>query len=245
MRVLLMDDEIFVLELLKEQVMNVLPEAEYVSFTSSKEALDYAANNPIDIAFLDINMRIIDGVTVAKKLQSFYPEINIIFCTGYTEYMKDALDLYCSGYLVKPVTESKARQAVEHLRYPVKEVKGSVTIRCFGNFEVLVNGTPVIFKYKRTKELLAYLVDRKGADCSTLELIAVLFGDDVNRSYFNHLRSDLIDTFTDLGVIDVLRTGRGRLGINREMVECDYFDYLDGRREEKPEEYMSQYSFIH
>lgn len=245
MNVLLVDDEIIVLELLKETVMKVLPQANSVSFASSREALEYAEHHPIDIAFLDINMRIIDGVTMARKLQSLYPKINIIFCTGYSEYMKDAFDLYCSGYLLKPVTEEKIRQAVEHLRYPVQPAAKRVAIQCFGNFEVFVNGMPVKFKYNRTKELLAYLVDRNGTDCSTLELIAVLFGDDVNRSYFNHLRKDLIDTFTDLGVNDILRTKRGRLGINRETVDCDYFDYLDGKRSDKPEEYMAQYSFMY
>lgn len=245
MKVLLMDDELMVLELLKERVVNVLPDAEIFAFSKSREALEFAKQNRIDIAFLDINMRVIDGVTVAKEIQSIYPSVNIIFCTGYKEYMQDAFEMYCSGYILKPVTEDSIRKAVEHLRYPLAEDKSKVEIRCFGNFEVFLDKKPIVFKYNRTKELLAYLVDRNGADCSTSELMSVLFEDDERRSYFNHLRTDLIDTFKKLGISDILRTNRGRLGIQRDMVKCDYFDYLDGIIKEKPNEYMAQYSFMY
>lgn len=243
MKLLLVDDEPMVLELLKERVLKVLPDAVISDFSNAKAALLYAREHSFDIAFLDINMRVIDGVTMAKELQALYPSINIIFCTGYTEYMQDALDMYCSGYLLKPVTEEKIQTAISNLRYPVEETEPDVCFFCFGNFEAYYKGKPILFKYKRTKELLAYLVDRNGVDCTTQELMAVLFEDDNKRSYYNRLRTDLIGNFNDLGIGDVIRVSQGNIGINRDLVKCDHFDYQDGKRSDYPTEYMSQYSF--
>ncbi|MCQ2432640.1 MAG: response regulator [Clostridia bacterium] len=242
MTVLLVDDEPIALRKLERDVSSVLPDTPMQSFTSAVKAMEYAEEHPINVAFLDIKMRVIDGITMAKHLQELYPDCNVIFCTGYTEYMADALDLYCSGYLTKPISVEKVRKAVENLRHPIKEEK-RIRIRCFGNFEIYCDGTPMTFSYKRSKELLAYLVDRNGADCTTLELIAVLFEDEVNREYFKKLRADLLSSFENVGCSDVLRSSRGLLGINRELVDCDYFDYKDGKITQKPTEYMTQYSF--
>ncbi|MBQ0059486.1 MAG: response regulator [Lachnospiraceae bacterium] len=243
MNLLLVDDEPMVLELLKDAVEEVLPNATMNDFLDAEEALAFAEEHPIDIAFLDINMRILDGITMAKELQEMYPRINIIFCTGYTEYMPDAFEMYCSGYIVKPVTEEKIQKAVDHLRYEVNDGKLPVTFHCFGSFEAYFNDTPINFKYNRTKELLAYLVDRNGADCGTREIMAVLFEDEEKRSYFNNLRQDLLNTFEELGIGDVIRTSKGKLGINRELVSCDHFDYQDGKATMEPTEYMTQYAF--
>lgn len=228
MKILLVDDEKMALSLLRECVEKVLPDADIFPFVKAREALDHAVGNKIDIAFLDINMGAIDGVSMAKQLQELNPKTNIIFCTGYSEYMSDAFRMYCSGYLLKPVNEDDVKEAVAHLRYPIEETKKKIKIRCMNGFEILCGNKPVSFGYKKTRELVAYLVYKNGAPCSTLEIIAALFGDEINRSYFNRLRTDLIDNFSKLGMSDVIRISHGSIGINRDMISCDYFDFLDG-----------------
>lgn len=244
MKILMVDDEKLVLSIEEKRVTNVLPDAEIYSFNKSSDALEFAEKNKIDVAFLDINMSMIDGVTMAKHLQDIYPNINIIFCTGYDEYMSDAFDMYCSGYLLKPVTEEKIKNAIAHLRYPVDEKQLRVEIQCLNGFEIFCDKKPVSFKYNRTKEMLAYLVYKNGADCTTLDIIAALFGDDVKRSYFNQLRTDLIDSFSELGISDIIRVNRGSLGINKDSVSCDYFDHLDGKiNHTYTDDYLSEFSF--
>lgn len=246
MKILLVDDEPLVLKALEITVAKVAPEATLFPFTKAKEAINFARENPIDIAFLDINMRVVDGIGMAKELQKMQPRINIVFCTGYSEYAMDAHELYCSGYLLKPVLEDNVREVLHHLRYPIEEEKKSnVYIQCFGNFEVYYKGEPIAFEYSRTKELLAYLVDRYGANCSTRELLAVLFEDDMKMSYFQRLRRDLIKTFEDLGETDIIQSAKGTIRINCDSVECDYFAYRQGKAAQNynVEEYMAQYSF--
>ena len=243
MNILLVDDEIPALCELRDAVTSVLPNARIYDFSKAQKAMDFSETTPVDIAFLDINMRFMDGIIMAKKLLSLYPDCNIIFCTGYTEYALDALNTYCSDYILKPVSQEKVKKATEHLRHPISEEKHRLELRCFGNFDVLCDGKPVAFKYKKTRELLAYLTDRNGAEATTKEIMAAVFEDDYKASYFSNIRLDLLDTFKKLGVPYVVSATYGRMRIERERVKCDYFDYLDGKRLSFGGEYMSQYSF--
>ncbi len=242
LNILLVDDERLNLDNLDYVLECVVPSAPRVGFYKASQALEYIQTHPVDVAFLDINMRGIDGITMAKILQDINPNVNIIFCTGYSEYAMDALDLNFSGYLMKPVTEDKVRKALENLRHPLEPEK-RVKFRCFGNFEVFCDGAPIWFKYNRTKELLAYLVDRNGTSVSLKELSAVLFEDYMHRSYMYQIRLDLVSTLEQLGIDDILLQSRGYLGINKEKVSCDYYDYLDSKVPPPIQEYMTQYSF--
>lgn len=242
MNLLLIDDEQMMLEMLTDAVAEVLPSAKRACFTGAKEALEYSKDTPIDIAFLDINLRGFSGLNIAKQLTELYPKVNIIFCTGYEEYAVDAFKMYASGFLQKPIWAESIRDAVEHLRFPVEQPK-RLRFRCFGNFEAYCDGNPIVFERKRTLELLAYLVDRNGVECSAQEIIAALFEDDDKRRYYNYLRNDLIRRFEELGLSDCLLMNRNGIGIARDKVDCDYFNYLDGKITQPPAEYMTQYSF--
>lgn len=243
MTVILVDDEKLALEGLLDAVKSVLLDADIHCFSIAREAIEYANSTQVDIAFLDIHMRGIDGIEVAKQLLEHYPKTNVIFCTGFTDYALDAFDVYCSGYLMKPISSKKVLEAVSHLRYPIELNRPQLSCQCFGNFEIFCNGTPVHFKHKKTKELLAYLVDRNGTDVSTKEISAAIFESDDKQSYFDHLRVDLIKTFEELGVAEFIRKGWGTLGVERSMIDCDYYKYLDGKDVNFNGEYMNQYSW--
>ena len=242
MNVLLVDDEIPSLEELNDAVKDNLTSSNIYSFSKAKEAMDFVLNTRIDIAFLDINMRFMNGITMAKKINELYPKCNIIFCTGHSEFALDAFDTYCSNYLLKPISKEKVKSSLEHLRYPIEEAKKRIEIKCFGNFDVFCDGKSIAFKYKKTRELLAYLVDRNGAEVTTQEIMAAIF-EETKQSYFSNIRLDLLNTFKDLNILDIIHSAYGRMRIIKENVKCDYFDYLDGKNVEFYGEYMTQYSF--
>jgi two-component SAPR family response regulator len=100
-------------------------------------------------------------------------------------------------------------------------------VQAFGNFEVYIDNCPVAFKYSKTKELLAYLVDRRGALCTIGELQAVIFEDDEgHETYFKSIRKDLIETLKTVECESAIVAQRGKLGINKKNVVCNYYDYL-------------------
>lgn len=246
MRIIAVDDEKIALEALSSAIKAIVAEDEVVSFRYPEDALEYAKQNLCDIAFLDIEMVGMNGVDLATELKRYNNEINIVFCTGYGHYRDAAFDLHASGYLMKPITPEKVKRELENLRRPIYEKK-KLKVQTFGNFEVYADGKPLAFKYRRTKELFAYLVDRVGAMCTVGEIIGILFEDEGGREdYFQKLRRDLLSTLEEVGCSSAIIHKRGMLGIVVTELQCDYYDYLNNKKDLATSyfgEYMSQYSF--
>ena len=118
MRVLVVDDEKLIAEDLRVEVTTVVPSADCDTANTAEAALELAETKTYDVALLDVDMPGTDGLTLARKLISFFPAINIIFVTGHKEYALEAHELYCSGFLLKPVGERKLKKAFENLRKP-------------------------------------------------------------------------------------------------------------------------------
>lgn len=246
MRIIAVDDERIALESLVSAIRAIVTEDEVVSFRYAEDALEYVKESSCDIAFLDVEMAGMNGVELAEELKKYNSDINIVFCTGYGSYRDAAFRLHASGYLMKPITAEKVKQELENLRRPISDKK-RLKIQAFGNFEVYLDGKPLTFKYSRTKELLAYLVDRIGAMCTVGEIIGILFGDEGGREdYFQKLRRDLLSTLEEVGCSQAIVHKRGMLGIVVSEVQCDYYDCLSNKKDLATcyfGEYMSQYSF--
>ena len=86
MKVLCVDDERPALEALTEAVKKALPSADIFAYRSGTEALALLAKNPVDVALLDIEMREINGLELAKRLKELCRGVGIIFVTGYADY---------------------------------------------------------------------------------------------------------------------------------------------------------------
>lgn len=251
MRIIAVDDEETALESLESVIREAEPSAEVAAFDRAAAALEYASENKCDAAFLDINMGGISGIALAKELKLKNPEINIIFSTGYSEYALEAVEMHASGYIMKPITAEKVRYELDDLRFRVPSSSGGqLRVQCFGSFDAFIGDKPVVFKYSKTKEMLAYLVDRNGAMCTNNEIIAVLWEneDDLNgkQTYFKSIRRDLLTVLKGLDCGDVIIQRRGEIGIDKKKVACDYFDWLDGKAEginAYRGEYMQQYSW--
>ncbi|MEG0340132.1 MAG: response regulator [Oscillospiraceae bacterium] len=251
MNIIAVDDERIALKLLISSIREAMPEAQVNGFDSGEEALEFGSENPCETAFLDINMSDVDGIALAKHLKQVNPMVNIIFVTAYKKYAMEALSLHSSGYIMKPATKEKIEHELEHLRHPVSmQTKHKVWIQCFGNFEVFADGEPVKFAYSKTKELLAFLIDRKGAYCSNGEIIAALWENDDDgtkkSSYLRDLKADLIEAFTALGMEEAICKQRGMMAIFVERLDCDYYSWMQGDIEAINAyrgEYMSQYSW--
>ena len=247
MKVLLVDDENLQLLRLETEVKKVIKdESEIISFSNPVEASKYIEQNKIDIAFLDIEMPVINGIKLAKLLKTSNPLVNIIFVTAYDKYALSACQLHASGYLSKPVNEEKIRKELDNLRYPIEVTSNKkLQIKCFGNFDVFCDGEPLKFARKKSKELFAYLVDREGAAVNINELNAVLWEED-HKSYCRNLIADIQQTLKSAGINNVFVKRFNECYINVDNVYCDAYEY----KKNNPDairmyrgEYMMQYSW--
>lgn len=245
MKIIAVDDECIALEGLLDVIREAAPEAEVNGFEYPEDALEFARKNACNIAFLDVEMPEMSGVELAEQLKLLNPDVNVIFATGFEEYRKEAYELHASGYLTKPITVDKVRKELNDLRRPIPR-RNRMRVQTFGNFEAYIDGKPIAFKYSKTKELLAYLVDRKGALCTAGELQTIIFEDDGgHEAYMKSLRRDLLETLETSGCGNVIAQQRGKLGVVPGLFDCDYYDWCEGKRMGLvwQGEYMTQYSW--
>lgn len=250
MNIIALDDERIALAVLQKAIRTAVPDAELHTFSAPDAAMKYVAANPCDVAFLDIMMGGSNGVEVAKTLKLLNPGLNIIFATGNSEYYGAAFGMHASGYVLKPITPQKVAAEIENLRVPVTQRQSGtprLRVQAFGNFEVFFNDKPVEFKLSKTKELLAYLVDR-GTMCANGDIIGVLWENETGSkdSYLRKLCKDLEDTLTKLGCGDAVIRQWGEIGISKEKIDCDYYNWKNGLASginAYRGEYMSQYSW--
>ena len=280
MKILAVDDEKLALEALVQAITEADGESIVCAFRSPVQAAEFAGKEKPEIAFLDITMRGMDGIRLAELLLEKDPGIQVIFTTGYEDYMKDAFRIHAGGYVTKPVTPEKIRKELavakmrlagaaarpggssgipelssEGMEEPGTPESPRLFVRCFGNFQVFLNGESrqLVFPSAKSAELFAYLIDRNGAVCTNAEILTALWEDDgaderSHMSYFKKIRREMENTLAACGCQDVLFRVWGGLGVVPEKVSCDYYDYLRGPDAFRLShayrgEYMSQYSW--
>lgn len=253
MTILAVDDEPIALDVLCRAIREAVPNCALFPFTDPWAALERVKGGAFypDVAFLDVEMFDLTGLELAKRLKDIYSNVNIVFVTGYAAYMGEAFHLHASGYVLKPAGTQDIRRELDDLRRPVKrEDDGRLRVQCFGNFEVFRGGRPLAFSRSKTKELFAYLVNRRGAVCTVRELAAVLWEDQPDstalQSHLRQLVKDLTDTLAAAGASDVLFKERGRLAVLPNAFSCDYYDFIHGDVRTVNAylgEYMAQYSW--
>ena len=122
-KIILVEDVPIILQGLVRTVREELPGAEVCGFRTGAEALEYARANRVAVAFLDIELSGENGINLAKQLQEIEGRTNIVYLTCHTEYAQEALDTYCSGYILKPLTPEKLHREIDNLRFPVRRLR--------------------------------------------------------------------------------------------------------------------------
>lgn len=246
MRAITVDDELPMLSALTRAVKKSPDITSVVQFSSCTSALRHVEENPVDVAFLDISMRGMGGLALAEKILQIKPACKIVFCTGYSEYALDAIQLRVSGYLLKPITEEAVQKEINHIK-GVRSSEKLLTVKCFGNFEVYHSENILKFKRSKSKELLAYLIDRNGSSVTAKQICAVIWAervdDEKNANYLYQLFDDLKHTLNEVGAGSVLLRTGNTYAVDVEKVHCDYYDYLKMGKPEFYGEYMFQYSW--
>ena len=211
-----------------------------------EEALDYARHHKIDVAFLDVVMPKVDGVSFAKSLIEISPDIKIVFITGYAqdeEAIKKEIGKNFFSFCYKPYDEVTMQQTIAKL---MSEAKPRVRFETFPHFNMYVNGVLVDFERAKSKELLALLVDHHGGEVSIEEASTKLWIDkdyELAARLYRDATSRLKLKLKEYGVPDLVNFSRGRCSLNCDRAVCDYWDYLNGKTSLFRGEYMRPYEW--
>lgn len=172
-----------------------------------------------------------DRVGAGGTAEKVKPDIHIIFVTGYADYAVDAFAMHATGYLLKPVTEEAVSRELTFV-YSGRPSEKRIQVKTFGGFDVYADGQPVRFGRAKAKELLAYLVDRRGSSVTTGEAYAALFEDAEDtpsgKSYFRTILHELIAALKKAQAEEILVKGHNSFAVDPETFDCDYYRFLQG-----------------
>lgn len=117
--VILLDDEYIILDGELSVLKDTMPDADIHGFTEPDNAIRFAKDNKVHLAFVDIEMGRVSGLDVCRKLMEIEPHTNIIFLTAYSQYALDAWKTDACGFLEKPLSPEGIREQLSRLRYPL------------------------------------------------------------------------------------------------------------------------------
>ena len=256
MLVYVIDDEALLARSSERIIRDTVPDAEVKCFLRAADALNEIElmKEAPDVVFSDIQMPGISGLELAVRLRTLCPETKVIFVTGYSEYSLEAWKVHAHGYIMKPLEADRVKEELSILlEKPVKKAKETddrLSVRCFGNFEVFYHNEPLRFDRRKTKEMLAYLVDKCGRECTPEEISAALWENETDmRLLKNRIRvlvSDLRSTLQKAGQEDVLIRYSGAVAIRCDRIDCDVYRMIEGDMDAVNAfsgEYMKQYSW--
>ncbi|MBR2831987.1 MAG: response regulator [Oscillospiraceae bacterium] len=248
MKTILVDDQLWNMLQFKAECEDI-PEIELVGeFESAKDALAYARGHLVEFALLDIEMPGVSGIELARQLREIYPDVIIVFLTGHKQYLEEFINLKADYYVFKPYTKSDVMDVIKRAKLLSGRLKKRVSIRTLGRFDVFVDGRPLYFKSAKAKELLALLVDKRGAILTAREALDTVWADKNygrdDTSVYRVTMLRLRETLEQEGAANILcSTVQGKY-LDTALVDCDLYALLDGQKWELFHgEYMSDYSW--
>lgn len=163
------DDEAYMLELLEGMAADFFAgkniSAAFLRFSSGEELLSY--NGPVDILFLDIQMKGMDGMETARRLRNHGFKGILIFITILQEMVFQSFEVGAYDYLVKPVERDAFENTMERLMTSMENP---------GETHLLV---------------------QKSGESSLLSFDEIVYCEVIDRKVYLHLRSSQVLDYYD------------------------------------------------
>lgn len=116
MNIFICDDDPLYVQLIETKIKEYKPHNLSLTITSSscpQDIIQKTKTQKFDIAFLDIELQITNGIHIAYQIQKQNPYCLIIFMTNYPQYVTDAFSLHAFQYLLKPMQNDRLKKEFE------------------------------------------------------------------------------------------------------------------------------------
>ncbi|MHB1406209.1 MAG: LytR/AlgR family response regulator transcription factor [Desulfitobacteriaceae bacterium] len=182
------DDLLFQEELAKLLVS--IPEIDLAgTFTNGEEFLSFVQEHRPQILFLDIGLPGISGIEVADRVRKDFPYMEIVFITADENHGRDAIRLYASDYISKPLDSNRLHETLTQIirKPPVPEKK--IELKCEEKIEIL-NQEDIYLVEAILKKTLVYTGTHILSCTQSLKEIAAQLD---NTMFFRTTRSYLVN----------------------------------------------------
>lgn len=194
MRILIVDDEIKIREVVKEYSKVNGYDCDEAS--NGKEAIEKVRNNNYDCVILDIMMPVLDGYTACKRIKEI-SDVPVIMLSARQEEDDKlfSFDIGVDDYVTKPFSPKELMARVKAIS--LRKNKGKGEIQKFKGLEIDIDGKEVYVNKKKVdmtpkeKELLFYLVENKNIALDREKILRAVwhveyFGED--RTVDTHIK---------------------------------------------------------
>ncbi|GAA0381213.1 response regulator [Paenibacillus motobuensis] len=244
MRAILVDDERLALRQLKQMLERDVDGVEVIAmFSNPNEVIDGVLRHRPDVVFLDIHMPGVNGLNLARQIQSNVPNTEIVFVTAYDQYAVQAFDLYALDYIMKPIQTNRLQQSIFRLREKLnlkdtRRIQDSEApyICCFNQIQFKAPGREVQtgkWRTSKAQELFAYLLYNRERAIQRSALLDFLWPDLEEGKAARQLYSTIYQirqTLKNCGMEmitihgGVLETGY-RLDIGEARIDVEEWEY--------------------
>lgn len=232
-----------------DQLVEACAPNETICCQTQEEAVQKAREGA-DTVLLDTSHGEIGSTELFCRLRTQAPGLIPVFLSDSPGQAMEAFRLGAADYLVRPFTPVQLENAIFRAKLLTGNQRGRIEIRTFGHFDLFVDNCPVAFSRQRSKEILAYLVDRMGGVATNQQILTDLWEEEsceknAKNSFqtaFKTLRADL----AQVGADGILCSARNQKWLDIRDVECDYYRLLQGDEEALrtfPGQYMAEYSW--
>ncbi|MGF1752685.1 LytTR family DNA-binding domain-containing protein [Vibrio makurazakiensis] len=171
------DDEALLRHHLDKTLAEVWPELEViVKAKNGTEALTSIQAHSPDIAFLDIRMPELDGMSVAKQLQKLPNPPIVVFITAYDEYAVKAFEHNAIDYILKPISENRLVATCDKIKARLSETSKVQNInQTAPDLTALMNQIQQLSQPTQTPQYLSWIKATAGEDLHLISISDVLF----------------------------------------------------------------------
>ena len=121
---------------------------------------DYEDNKDYDILLLDIEMDKINGIELAQKVRKDNERVQIIFITGFADYMSLGFDVSALHYLMKPVSKEKLHQVLDKAVKLLSKKESNIIIKVDGQ-NIIIKLTNIVYVESFGHYISIYTIDKK------------------------------------------------------------------------------------
>lgn len=115
-RILIVDDSGLARRMSREAINNLLPAAVIVEAKDGADALEKVNGDQFDVAFIDLNMPGMDGITLARELSRRDDRTRLVLCTAnIQETTRQRADELGMKFIAKPISSDKVKAFLDSL----------------------------------------------------------------------------------------------------------------------------------
>lgn len=185
-------------EIVEQHFLDLGKDVQVKEFWDGSELVETGEH--FDFIFLDVEMKMLNGIETAKQIRKFDGNVPIVYITEYTDYWRRAYTVHAFDFIEKPADEERIHQVLQDWLNMIQESKNQTV-------ELLTEDGMII---QKTDEIYYFLINRK-------KKVLVCTGE---KQYF--IRENLADIYSKLNQVQFYSPHRSCI------VNLKYIEKLDG-----------------